>query len=138
LSQTFSTQLWCGQTFWFWLTTNGKGAADQVKIKVNAGRQYVAFFLTMYYYSTPNVDIRGRTTAEIEALGVPHAVAQAFYDLDRDTCNLDSAWYGTRGTQLDLFNSHSDFYPQNVECTHIGAQKKDAVTPARLIKQFKK
>ncbi len=138
LSQTFSTQLWCGQSFWFWLTTNGKGVSNEIKIKVNAGRQYVAFFLTMYYYSTPNVDIRGWTAAQIEAKGVPHAVAQAFYDLDRDTCNLDSSWYAARGTELDHFNSHSDFYPENVECTHIGSQARGAAVPARLIKHIKK
>jgi hypothetical protein len=132
----FYSSTWCGNLFSFWLTTNGRNQPSDVKIKINAGRQYVAFLLTIYYNSITQVDIRGKSVAEIVALGVPEPVAQAFWDLDQGSActDHDAAWYSTRGTELDHFNNHDDvFYTENAECSHPVWKKKDT-----LIKQMKK
>jgi len=118
--QHFKAETWCGWTYWDLLSKTPSSIPADARAKFLAGRQYVTFVLTMYYY-TPT--ITNVLTASVDTLvqkGVPLAVAQAAYALEpaRGCSGVTDAQYATYGSTLDVFNSHEvdDIYVQNVEC----------------------
>lgn len=117
--QFFSTAEWCGWSYWSLLTQKPSSIAADSKAKFIAGRQYVAFILTMYYYSDPMVDVRTYSVADLEALGIPTPVAEAVVALQDPTgCSLTPEQYGLYGSAIALFNNHEvdETYVENVEC----------------------
>lgn len=119
--QHFANAQWCGFPYWDLLTKTPSSIPAASRAKFIAGRQYVAFVLTLYYYSDPQVDVRTFTTvAQFEALGVPTLVAEAALALSEGAggCSLTSSQYTQYGSALSVFNSHvvDDIYVENVEC----------------------
>jgi hypothetical protein len=112
----FGTATWCTWGYNDLLTVLPSSVSADSKAKFIAGRQYVAFILTLYYYSDPNVDVRAYNVAQLVALGVPQAVAEAAVALQ--SCSLTASQYSQYGSVLSVFNSHAidEVYVENVEC----------------------
>jgi hypothetical protein len=118
--QHFANAKWCDFSYWDLLTKTPSSIPAASRAKFIAGRQYVAFVLTLYYYSDPQVDVTTSSVADLEALGVPTLVAEAAYALSEAAggCSLTSSQYTQYGSALSVFNSHvvDDIYVENVEC----------------------
>jgi len=114
--QYFGTATWCSWTYNSLLTTIPSSISADSRAKFIAGRQYVAFILTMYYYSDPKVDVRSYTVAQLVELGIPQLVAEAAVALN--SCSLTPSEYSQYGSVLSVFNSHvvDEVYVENVEC----------------------
>jgi hypothetical protein len=114
--QYFGTTTWCSWTYNDLLTVLPSSIDAGSRAKFIAGRQYVAFILTMYYYSDPNVDVRTYTVAQLVQLGVPKTVAEAAVALS--SCSLTASEYSQYGAVLAVFNNHvvDGVYDENVEC----------------------